>query len=113
MPNFSATLVPSVTVILRRIAAKFPKPPGLSKTCYATTLKTKVPLAGAKLLGGYIQSRRRVFPLAACAIEEGSCRFVAKFGEVSAKHWEIRAALILLDNAPIPPCDGPTAPDPK
>jgi hypothetical protein len=32
---------------------------------------------------------------------------VAKFGKTSANILEIRGALILLDNTPIPPCDGP------
>jgi hypothetical protein len=33
---------------------------------------------------------------------------VAKFGKTSANILEIYGALILLDNAPIHPCDGPT-----
>jgi hypothetical protein len=36
-------------------------------------------------------------------------RFVAKLGETSANILEIHGVPILLDNAPIPPCDGPTS----
>ena len=38
---------------------------------------------------------------------------MAKLGKTSANILEIHGALILLDNAPIPPCDGPMTFSPK
>jgi len=65
---------------------------------------------------GHKRTLKRLFPMSAIPPKADiaeRCRFVAKFGELSANIWEIRGVLILLDYAFILGCDGPANPTSK